>query len=269
MYFRKILSVVVFVILVIFVVEYDHVFLQKINADFLVDINQSSRVIPHRVNSIGKLQDIWSDGIRSFEVDILYGYTLSDEFQVGHDETSVGDASLEKLFLSVQHGKIEKIWLDLKNMNAGNYLKILLRLEYLNKKLNIKGKVLLESSTTEKFFGKFSLAGWNISYYLPTVTIVNILESESDNTFQLQQIASKISDQSLVQDLSAISFDNRLYPFVKHYLEPLISKEIGYHTWWGPSLKRYSFKSRLLSSEYFLDQRIKTILVKYKSRHHL
>jgi len=267
MCFKKYILMVIIVVSVFSVDKYNYIFLQKINSAFLIDIHQSSRVFPHRVNSIGKLQDIWKDGIRSFEVDILYGYSDPVEFQVGHDNEAIGGVSLEELLLSINYQEIDRVWLDLKNLNVNNYLKVIQRLEYLEKKFKIKNKALLESGITLPFFRELSKEGWRTSYYLPTSQIMKLLGN--NDALQLQQMASKIAYQSEVQELSAISFDDKLYTFTKSYLEPLISSDLEYHTWWGPPLKKYNFRSRLLSNEQFLDQRVRTILVKYKSTHHI
>lgn len=245
--------------------KYDSIFLQKVNSHFLVNSDLASRVYPHRVNSIGKLHDIWADGFRSFEVDVIYGYNNSNYFQVGHDHGAIGSTNLEGLLLSIEFNKLDRIWLDIKNLKKSNYLKVIERLEYLEKKYVIKNKVILESSMTLPVFGTFSKQGWHISYYAPTNKILKALESE--DTIQLEQIASDIALQSEGQQLSAISFDNRLYPFVKYYLEPLIANKIIYHTWWGPSLESIYFRSDLSKSKLFLDPRVSSILLTYKSRH--
>ncbi len=69
-----------------------------------------------------------------------------------------------------------------------------------------------------------------------------------------------------MQNLDAVSFDHRLYPFVKQYLEPLISDDIAYHTWYAPSLKSINFKDNLLKNKLYLDNRVKTLLTPYKSQ---
>ena len=263
---KKYLFIFIAVISVYIVFKYNYVLLQKINTQYLIETNQSSRVFPHRVNSIGKLRAIWEDGFRSFEVDVIYGYNNLNYFQVGHDPNAIGSSNLEELLLAIEYKKVKRIWLDLKNLSSNNYFKIMERLEYLERKFGIKNKVILESGTTLPLFRKFSELGWHISYYIPTDVLIH---QDAKNTLQLEQMAQNIAIQSDAQQLSAVSFDNRLYPFIKRYLNPLISKEIVYHSWWGPSLRKINFRSTLIENKLFLDERVKTILIGYKSRHNI
>lgn len=239
---------------------------QKLNAEYLISINQSSRIFPHRVNSIGKLKDIWNDGFRSLEVDILFGYKGRQIFQVGHDSGTVGE-TLETFLSSINQEEIERIWFDFKNLNINNYKAALKRLEYLNKKFNIKDKIILETGTKDFFFKEFKKNQWHTSYYLPTGDIVRLLKNKS--VVKMEIIAKKIALQLKRQNLSAVSFDNRLYPFVKKYLEPKVGNSIVYHIWYGPSLTSTDFKAKLFKMEQYHDDRVKTILSHYKSNFEL
>jgi len=240
----------------------NYIWWQKINTQYLIDIDQSSRVFPHRVNSIGKLKDIWNDGFRSFEVDVLFSNN-TNYLEVGHDHGDMG-GNLENFLSSVRFNEIERVWLDLKNLDSNNYKQVIKRLEYLDSKFDFKEKIIIESSTTFPFFNELKSRGWHISFYAPTKTIVKMLE-ESDMK-GMKQLAIKMASQSEAQNLSAISFDSRLYPFIKKYLEPLLKNEIIYHVWYGPALRNDTFQSDLIKNKLLLDKRIKTILVPYKSQ---
>ena len=85
----------------------------------------------------------------------------------------------------------------------------------------------------------------------------------------MKLLAQKIAQQSQDQDLSALSFETSLYPFIKEYLEPLISEDLVYHTWYGPALYSNTFEDELNKHELFLNKRVKTISVKYKSLYEL
>jgi len=266
MKYKNKLLILFALIAIIIAYNYRYIWFQNSNATYLIENNQSSRVFPHRVNTVGKLKDIWSDGFRSFEVDAYFGNNNTNYFQVGHNEGVMG-GSLEELLKSVDYTRIQRVWLDFKNLNEQNYQDAMLRLEYLDGKFNIKKKFIVESGTTSGFFRELKKEGWHISYYLPTGAISKLLEEKDSKG--LKELASKIASQIKVQNLSAVSFDSRLYPFVKEYLECLISDDIVYHTWWGPKIYRYNFRDRLQKNRLFLDKRVKTILVRYKSRHHL
>jgi hypothetical protein len=244
----------------------NYIYWQKVNAKYLIDTNQSSRIFPHRVNSIGKLRDVWNDGFRSFEIDVRFGGNNSRTFRIGHNEGLMG-LGLEEYLSKIDYRKIERIWLDCKNLNKNNYKKALKRLEYLHNKFDLKSKIILESGTTSKFFKELRKNGWHTSYYMPTERLVRLLNE--NNKDEMQKLATDIAKQTKVQNVAAVSFDYRLYPFIKQYLEPLISQEIVYHIWLGPSMDSTNFKNELLENPIYLDNRVKTILSFYTSQYYL
>ena len=235
---------------------------QKVNTQYLRDINQSSRVFPHRINSIGKLKNIWNDGFRSFEIDTRFGDNNTSCFQIGHNHGVMG-INMENFLSSVSYSEIERVWLDFKNLNKNNYKQAIERLDYLDKKFDLKRKFIVESGTTLAFFKEFKKAGWHSSYYMPTEKIVTQLKE--NNVTEMKKLAVKIASQTKSQNLSAVSFDHRLYPFVKQYLEPLISDHIVYHVWYGPTLRKKSFPDELQKNKLYLDKRVKTLLSSYSS----
>jgi len=239
------------------------IYWQKENTRYLLDTNQSSRIFPHRVDSVGKLKDIWNDGFRSFELDARFGDSNTNYFQMGYNHGVIG-IKMEDFLLSVDTSQIERVWLDFKNLNEQNYKEALKRLEYLNNKYDIKTKFIVESGTKGTFFKEFNREGWHTSYYLPTGTIVKLIKDK--NIDSMKKLAMKIAKQAKSQNLSAVSFDNRLYPFVKQYLEPKLSENIVYHTWWSPSLFNTTFKKDLQKDKLYQDQRVKTLLSRYKSQ---
>lgn len=102
---------------------------------------------------------------------------------------------------------------------------------------------------------------------MPTDKIVKLLKD--NNITKMNELASTIASQTKLQNLSAVSFDNRLYPFVKEYLEPLIDKNVVYHVWYAPYLGSSSFQQNLEKSTLYLDKRVKTFLAPYRSQFHL
>ncbi len=245
-----------------------YTYYQKKNIAILRANKQTLKVLPHRVNSIGKLMDVWSEGYRAFETDALYGVEGQNHLEVGHNHGEMSGVSLEKFIKSVPFLEIEKIWLDLKNLTQQNHKKALERLNHLDRQFSLKEKLIIESGTNESFFRKFHEAGWHTSYYLPTKKILKYLDD--NKTEEMEHLAKIISKQTIVQKLSAVSFDHRLYPFVKYYLEPLLSDEIVYHTW-DLKLKLYdrNLHAKLNEKNYYVDKRVKTILLPFKSPFHL
>jgi hypothetical protein len=242
------------------------IYWQKINTKYLIDTNQSSRIFPHRIDSIGKLKDIWNDGFRSFEVDVRFGDNNTTTFQMGHNHGVMG-VGLEEFLNSIDYNKIKRVWLDFKNLNYKNHESALQELEKLDKKYNIKKKLIVESGTTGEFFKLFNVKGWHTSYYLPTGRIINLLKK--NDTKEMQNLSLKIAKQTETQHLSAVSFDYRLYPFVKQYLEPKISDKIVYHMWLAPALGDVDFVEKLKKNKLYLDNRVKTLLSTYKSQFNL
>jgi len=241
-------------------------FWQKVNTLYLMDINQSSRIFPHRVNSVGKLKEIWNDGFRSFEIDTRFGDNNTTNFQIGHNHGVMG-IKMEDFLSSIEYQEIQRVWLDFKNLNKYNYKHAIERLNYLDKKFDLKKKIIVESGTTLAFFKELKNAGWHTSYYMPTKKIVTQLQE--NNVTAMKKLAVNIASQTKSQNLSAVSFDHRLYPFVKQYLEPLISDNIVYHVWYAPALSKKSFPDELQKNKLYLDKRVKTLLSPYKSRFYL
>jgi len=248
-----------------YIADENYLYWQKINIDYLTEKGLDERIIPHRINSLAKLNQVWRDGMRSFELDVYYNDSIQ-EFLVGHDVGKMGH-SLETFLRSISHAELQKIWMGFKNLNHQNYTDALSELWRLDSIFHLKEKALIESTTTETIFQKFSQKGWKTSYYLPTTEIVSLLE-KNDAEGQ-KKLAKKIGQQLKAQNLSAISFDDRLYPFVKNYLEPLISPSLHYHVWYGPLLRNPKFKEELQKNKLFLDSRVKTMLSPYYSQFHL
>ncbi len=239
---------------------------QKKNTHSLIDNNLSLRVFPHRVNSIGKLKDIWQDGFRSFEIDVYFENMNNSFFRLGHNDEAMG-VTLEEFISSVDYSQIDHILLDFKNLDGNNYKEAMIRLNYLNQKFHIKSKFIIESGTKGSFFQRLKKDGWHTSYHISEGAIVKILKEK--NIKKMKQLAQIIAQQTTDQSLSALSFDHKLYPFVKEYLEPLIPKNIVYHSLLRSELYSTVFIDGLNENKLFLDQRIKTILVKYKSLYDL
>ena len=186
--------------------------------------------------------------------------------RVGHHKGKMGH-DLETFLNSIEHNELQKVWLDLKNLDKNNVKEVIEELKRLDHLFHIKEKVLIESGTKDTIFQMLHQNGWKTSYYLPTNQIVELLES--NNKESLKIFAKQISQQILKQQVSAISFNDRLYPFVKSYLEALISPSIVYHCWYGPSLKSTTFEKELTNHLLFQNPRVKSLLTPYYSLYHL
>jgi len=240
-------------------------YLQKRNIHQLESMGLLSKVIPHRVNSIGKLYNVLYDGYYSFEVDVMYNKEGGDYFEIGHDGKSKSGIKLHDFLTKLNMSKVQKVWLDVKNLNQGNILEVKEKLCELDKTFDFKRKIILESSITSHVFSEIAGEGYHTSYYLPAKNLFKLLKEGIDQ--HLHKKAREIAKQIKKQEVKAVSFDCRLYPFVKDYLEDYIDKNIVYHIWdLSLSLKDIDFIDKLLERNYFNDQRVKTILVPYYSK---
>jgi len=226
------------------------------NIDTLKKNSRLLQVIPHRVNSIGKLKDVWAEGYRAFELDVVFEDNGEGHFIIGHDQANLTQMSLETFLTSINPSQINKIWVDFKNLSTENYLKALGRLNYLDQRFRFKAVSIIESSTTSAFFDKFDHSGWHTSYYLPTNIISKLLDKGRSK--EMGNLAKIISKQSQFQKLSAVSFDHYLYPFVKSYLEPLLANKIVYHTW--------DLSAKLYDKDLYINLNKKSLLQNYRSR---
>jgi len=90
---------------------------------------------------------------------------------------------------------------------------------------------------------------------------------------KLQRVAesrySGSKGEKIEQSVEALSFDKSVYRFVKRYIEPKISKSISYRIWYAPHMADPKFRDRLKSSEFYKDERVKSILTKYFSYFYL
>jgi len=228
----------------------------RMNSSVLDSLNMKARVYPHRINSIGKLSSAQYHGFNSFELDVLFreGY-----FEVGHDEGAMSGMSLKELLSYTSTDQLQKLWLDVKNINDDIIPDVLKRLEELDKIFDLKKYAIIESGTTSPRFSEFADAGYHTSYYVPT-DIVDLEISSQPNK------ARQIADQVQRQHTTAVSFDYRLYTFVKEHLEPLLDPNIVYHTWnLSLELADPNFKYSLLETETYRDARVKSILISYRS----
>jgi hypothetical protein len=246
-----------------------YIFHQKNNINRLISFNLSSRVIPHRVNTIGKLKNIQFDGFNAFEVDLFFE-PLDEKnlFEIGHDNESMSGINLLDYLKFVNIPSLQKIWLDIKNIDKEDMLAAKQQLHFLSDQFQLKDKIILESDTKSANFSILSAAGFHISYYLPTNKILTLI-SDNDKKKRFNQV-KKIADHLKKQNVVAISFDASLYSFVKQDLERLLNNKIVYHLW-NLSLNLWDvhFIPNLFQKQYYSDERVKTILVPYLTRYNI
>ena len=204
---------------------------QRTNADLVQKINLGNRLLPHRVNTLGKMLEITDTGIRAFETDVLFR-SEGGFFEVGHDAEVMTGMTLES-FLEKVPRDFEKIWLDIKNATQTTIPSINKRLQELDKKFGLKSRFIIETNNESASPSLLSDNGFHLSYYLPTEDTLRIM-GEDDKAGKL--LAKKLAGIAKGQNVGAVSFDLRLYKFVKDYLESELGPQIVYHTWSPPCL---------------------------------
>ena len=234
---------------------------QQINADLIRKNNLGSRLYPHRVNTLGKMREITDRGIRSFETDVFFR-PEGGFFEVGHHEGAMTGMTLES-FLEKIPRDFEKIWLDVKDVTDAAVPGINKRLLELDKKFGLKSRVIVETANESSLPALLSDSGFHLSYYLPTEETLAVME---ENAGSREKLAEKIGGIAKGQNAGAVSFDLRLYEFVKDYLEAELGPQIVYHTWYpGVTFESSNLLEEMQAREYFHDSRVKTILLPYAS----
>ena len=242
---------------------------QRINSDLVRENNLGIRLLPHRVNTIGKMIEIHKAGLRSYEIDVLFRHTMIGEgyFEVGHDDHGAMTGMSLETWLEQMPGDFEKIWLDIKNVTTAEIPEINKRLLDLDQKNGLKNRVIIETDNVSAKASLFAESGFHLSYYLPTKKVLDAM-SEDDNV--RQNMAKKLAGIAKKQGVSAVSFDLRLYAFVKGYLEPKLPPRTVYHTWsFENSFRNPTLLEDLQTQGYFHDPAVQTILLPWESPYHL
>ena len=224
------------------------------------------KLLPHRVNTIGKAREAIASGACGLEIDILIENNQDQiVFQVGHDTQALANMTLEEFFAQITISNIDKIWLDIKNLNQSLIPGTIQHLKYLDKKYDLNKKLLVETS----FFGESTAqifeSGFKLSYYLPTGAIVKAMQ---DGELAQTELAQTLTSRITKTRANNISFDLRVYPFVKTHLEEILpSKDIAYHSWFPGDLRFHSpnLLSVIRQNDYFKDPKMQTILLPYSS----
>ena len=238
------------------------------NIQQLISNNLSNKILPHRVNSTGKLNQVIRNKYRSLELDINFvNNKKGSYFIVGHDTKTQSNIKLENYLKLMPINDMNKIWFDIKGINKNNINDVRKKLNLLDKIYNLKEKVIIESDTTSASFSGISNDGFHTSYYLPG----HLAKLYRKNKLKkLKKETTTLIMQIKEQKCDAISFDISLYPYVKEYLEKELDKKIIYHTWdLKMELKNDDFFKIIQKQNYYNDERIKTILVTYQSKFNL
>ncbi len=246
------LSILFFILFIALGIISYFIYEQNKNIVHIKTHNLDGRLVPHKENRKTKMESVLNDGLRSVELDMLFYPQNGGYFEIGHDKKHARGFTFETYMKEMYPYKMKKIWMDVKNVTKENIGDIRKRLDYLDEKYAIKNIVLFESKITDAHYKLLSDAGYHTSYYLPGYT-----EEE------FKEHATELSKQIEAQHVKAISFPSAKYPFIKEYLEPLISKDIVYHTWHTFKAKKRDAVYMIYDQDYYHDKRVKTMLYDY------
>lgn len=235
----------------------------KENVKWLKENQLLKRILPHRVNTLGKLNFVKKYGFYSYEIDVFLKTVKGKQsLVVGHDNKSLTDKSLDDFLIEFSNGIDNKIWIDVKNLQASNIDLMNSHLEELQDNYRISKNVIIESKIRDQSFSILSDNKFHTSYYLPTSLW------KEENEIKLKNSARQIAKQIKLQKVKAISFDKRVYSFVKKHLEPLIDHRIVYHTWdLRLNIEDPKFIKELKNKVFFKDKRVQTILFSFTTKY--
>ncbi len=236
---------------------------QRVNLQTIAHMGLGLRILPHRVNTIGKLSQACRDGATGIELDVHFDRE-SGAFLLGHDAETMTGGTLDELLSFPCAGRLQKIWLDVKNLSATDAPLATEGLIALDRTHSLRARTIVETSNPAVDLARLSEAGFHTSYYLPTDSMLTALE-EGDSA-GLVELADRIASRIADGHFNGLSFDARAYSFVSQYLARRIDPTIAFHTWdlptklWQPNLL-----GELRQREFFADPRIATILLPYDS----
>jgi len=223
--------------------------------------NLENIIIPHHIDDYTRLIMVQNLGFHAWELDLNYFIEGGQPvIRVKHNYDFFLSPSLEEYLRITKLENVEKLWFDVKNMDAQNFSGIALRMHQLDSIFDLKNRVIFESSDNSNLLKIFRENGWHTAYYLPDYKIEEWI-IEKDTTAQ-KQYAESLIEQLHMQDVSSISFDVSCYSFVKEYLENKIQTDIVYHTWdLSLKLNDLDFIDKYKKKVYSKDARIKTVLI--------
>ncbi|PWB78916.1 MAG: hypothetical protein C3F15_00610, partial [Holophagae bacterium] len=217
------------------------------------------RVIPHRVNTLGKLAQVVWDGAQGTETDVRIDQAAG-AIRVGHDVESLTNGTLEEFLSAPAAATLGKLWLDVKNVTPDNAAFFQEQILDLDRRHALRDRTIIETSNPAAGLAALRAAGFQTSYYLPTDDMLAAIERGDDaaSAGLADAIARRASDGAF----TAVSFDARAYPFVAKYLAPRLDPAVAFHAWdltaklWQPGLL-----DELRQRDVFNDPRVATILL--------
>ena len=244
---------------------------QQKNIGKIISEQQALRIIPQRVNSVGKLKQVYYDDYRAFEVDLFYHET-KDCLIVAHAELIDEGVCFIDFLAEITPKQLQKIYLDVE-AQGGEVHKILGRLGKIENQLGLKQEFIIEYSAVAAL-SKFSYAGYHTSFSLPDSLSALLAQRNNESLArQAREIVSLVASTAS----QAITFDEKLWSFVENYLRVQLPDNVVYHLKFATDTERnknydltnVKFLKNIKSKKYYTDSKIDTIMVHYESVFHL
>ena len=180
-YFQKIIIVIVLLSIAFFLTR----IYPKLKKEKVVFNYKNTKLWAHRVNSIQKL-NIVLNNFDGFELDVVYDLD-KNIFDVNHPPAKSINLILDNYLSSIDSINNYKLWIDFKNLNSKTKLNALNRLNFIAATHKINPiNIIVESDNLTDLY-EFKNAGYQISFYLPSL---HNLKSEN-----LEQTITNINDQ--------------------------------------------------------------------------
>lgn len=207
----------------------------------------------HRCNSMEKLHEHIGE-YPNVEVDVVF--RENRKFDVTHDEDTTFLLGLEPYF-DYMDDTDGKIWLDIKNLKAGNKEEMLAELDRLVETYRMGKDELIVESSNWKALRLFTESGYYTSYYVSFGKPDDLSDSEEDACIAELQ---KVADSGYVR---ALSFPGWWYATIKEELD----RPIDLLTW-KHRTSRLELFSSYAGRQMVEDPQLKVILVKDKGEYH-
>ena len=217
------------------------------------------RVWAHRVNSVGKLEEV-SGLFEGLELDLVW-QTDTGVFDVNHPPAPSIGLSLESYFSSIEEPAKHRYWLDFKNLDSANQSESLKRLKELARRFAIPQGNLVVESTSPELLLPFKQAGFYTSYYLPTDFLRTVADTSNDQlTEQEKQEIARIAQRAISTQVDGVSTYAQAYDFVVQNLPKTLDILL-----WDIELEHHRAHHLKRINTWLEDPRVKVILVKFAS----
>ena len=240
----------------------NYIYWRNINSQYLSEINQTNRVVPDHINLIGKFNEIRRNNFKSFGIDVYIDDKNGSILHIGTQKKFI-QATVKDYLEKLSFSSIDKIYINLSNIQKNNLDNVLIELEKLNIQYGLKKRVILIFDTPKIDISIAIKKGWKFSFKLNDEKVQNFI-----NTKQKQELAVYMNEVGQWQQqnkIMSLTLSEKNYSLLKSYFDSSVYKNFTYNIITIPKLKNKKFINNFKSSSIYKDDRIKTIFVDYPS----